>query len=170
MTKFQKPFKLELEKISQLRNEGAYDEALQICNEIIDTDDACYAAYSMRSRIYYDLGIYSDAFVDLGKLATLRPHSPSAYFERATWNLELGNDQLVLNDVQIILKLGDEYFVNSAYFYLAVAQLNLGNKAEAFDAAIQLPEAFKLYVKTRGFGGRVLTKNELIKMVGKLDG
>ncbi len=157
--------KEKLKAIAQLSQKNDYVQSMQICNELIAQENNCYAAYSARAEILYHLGRYQEASQDIDKLMELRPHSPSAYVRRAEWNLAQGNDKLVVDDLSFVIKSKDPYFLNVAYFYSAVALLNMGNKAGAMEACDQLPDGYEFYVETHQDGGRLLSRDALGKMI-----
>jgi tetratricopeptide (TPR) repeat protein len=165
--------KLQSEKLADaaaLLKEGKYQEAIDICSGIILEESDCYAAFSARSRIFHDLGKHEDALRDIAKLIELRPNSPCAFIERAAWYLELGDDQLAVSDADFVIATGDEYFINTAHFYRAVASFNLGQKQNLMDSCDKLPLDFKSYVKTWRHGGRLLTRNDLVRFATTLGG
>jgi tetratricopeptide (TPR) repeat protein len=165
--------KLQAEKLADaaaLLREGKYQEAIDIYSCIIFEESDCYAAFSARSRIFHDLGMHADALRDIAKLIELRPNSPCAFIERAAWYLELGDDQLAIGDADFVIATGDEYFINTAHFYKAVASFNLGEKQNLMDSCGKLPLDFKSYIKTLRHGGRLLTRDDLVRFATTLCG
>ncbi|WP_222610890.1 hypothetical protein [Undibacterium sp. FT79W] len=164
MNDIENSLKEKLENIDRLFINEEYDLALQICNEIIAENEDCYAAYSERSCIFHALGRNSEAFDDVDKLIKLRPTSPTAYMRRARWHLEQGADDLALKNVNFVIELGTEYFIDSAYFYQAIALLNIGKKTEAIEACQMLPGDFRDYVNTYNIRGKLLSRDDLYRL------
>jgi len=167
MSKSEDTINKKIEDIARLRKEEKYEEALQVCNEMIAEDNECYAAYSKRSHILHGLGKYSEALRDLGRLIELRPDGPTAYLQRAEWYLEQGDDKLAMDDLDFVIRTGEPYFIDTAYFYRAVACLNLGHKAEAIDACLKLPDDFKYQIETPRWGGRLLSRDDIYRMANQ---
>jgi tetratricopeptide (TPR) repeat protein len=156
-----------LEKIARLREEMQFQNAIAICNDIIVSDVACYPAYGARSRIFYDLGRYEDAFKDLEKLIELRPNSPSAYLERAAWGLERGNYKSAIDDSTHVIESGELYYMSMAYFYQCIGYLLQGDKKQATEACSKLPNDFKAYLKTPHVIDGIVTRDSLYEMIRK---
>jgi len=152
--------------IDRFRDEGRFEEALQVCEEMIAADSGDYAAYSERADILYSIGQRKEAYQDLGRLIQLRPESPSAYYVRAKWNLEVGDYQAVLDDATTIMRFRDKHFIDVAYFYRAIAQFKLGNKTDAVADCLRLPADFKMPVDIPQMGWKVLSRKELQEMIG----
>lgn len=165
MNNFQNSIKDKLEYIARPFKPEEYGQIIQVCSEIIAEDSDCYEAFSARSHVYYRLGMYTEALCDVGRLIQLRPKSPVAYIRRAGWYLERGEYGHALADAKVVIESGDEYFANVAYFYRAMASLNLGSKADAMDACRNLPDDFKFYVKIYNAGGKVISRDDLCKLV-----
>jgi tetratricopeptide (TPR) repeat protein len=165
--------KLQSEKLADvaaLLKESKYQEAIDICSGIILEESDCYAAFNARSQIFLDLGKHEDALRDITKLIELRPNSPCAFIERAALYLELGDDQLAIGDADFVIATGEDYFINVAHFYKAVASFNLGQKQNLMDLCSKLPLDFKFYVKTLRHGGRLLTRDDLVRFATTLCG
>lgn len=156
-----------LKDLAQYRKAGDYDAALSGCNALIAEDCGCESAYRLRSRVFHDLGRYSDAFSDLDTLLELRPGALNVYFERADWYLRLGKDQAAIEDATKLIESGEPYFIDAAYFFRSVALLNLGKLEEAMRDCNQLPDNAQAYVTTFSLGGKLLSKSELTTMIGR---
>jgi tetratricopeptide (TPR) repeat protein len=155
----------KLHDIDSLQKAKKFEEAIEVCNEIIADDDECYMAYSKRGDIFYGLGMHQDAFRDLDKLMEIRPECPSAYYVSARWNLELGNDKSAIDDANFVIKSGVAYFINMAYFFRSIAFLNLGDKKAAAEDCLLLPEEFKTAVTIHKIGWKILSRDDLYKMI-----
>ena len=151
--------------IDRLRDEGRFEEAIEVCGEMIAADEENYTAYSERAEILYSAGRREEAFRDLEILMRLRPGSPSAYYIRAKWNLEDGNYRSVVDDAAVIIQSRDKYFVDVAYFFRSLANFNLGNKKDAISDCLRLPEEFKMSIDMPGMGWKVLSRKDLHKIV-----
>ncbi|MDM5182131.1 hypothetical protein PO883_33715 [Massilia sp. DJPM01] len=165
MNKNEDLIRRRLDDVERLQNSDKFEEAIEVCNEIISVDSECYMAFSRRGDIYHGMGMHENAFRDLKKLMMLRPDCPSAYYVSARWNLELGNDQAVVDDANFVVKSGEPYFIKMAYFFRALAFLSLGNKAKALDDCHKLPDEFRTAVTTYKTGWQVLSRADLMKMI-----
>jgi tetratricopeptide (TPR) repeat protein len=171
MNNFENTHEDKLAYVKQLYKDEKYEEAIQICNDIIFENEDCFFAYSQRSYSFHALGRNQDAFDDIEKLIELRPTCPVAYMRRARFHLERGDDDLALADANFVIELEDEYFIDTAYFYQAVSLLNLGRSTEALAAYQMLPDDYRDYLKTYNVFGKLISKSDLhdlIKKGGKL--
>lgn len=155
----------KLEDVDSFLDAEKLEEAIEVCNEIISMDDACYMAYSRRGDILFMMGRRLDAFCDLDKLMKLRPECPSAYYVSAKWNLEIGNDRAAIDDANFVIRSGEEYFMNMAYFFRAIALHNLGDQVAAEKDCLLLPDDFRTAITLCKAGWMVLSRDDLHKMI-----
>lgn len=153
----------KINEIDRLRKLKDFEGAIRICDEMISDDASCYAAFWKRCNIFRALGKFSEAFADLERLLEIRPNDPTAYVQRAEWRLELGEDQLALTDIELVLKTKETYYLDTANFYKAIALLNLGDKAAANAVCLKLPADFRYHIVTPYWGG-VISGGELYEM------
>ncbi|KQV55022.1 MULTISPECIES: hypothetical protein [unclassified Duganella] len=154
-----------LKKADQLSKEERFQEAIDICCDVIAQEADCYAAYSERSCNLHALGRFEEALRDLGKLIVLRPASPTAYFRRARWQIERGAYELALADLYQVIDFKVEYFNESAYFHLAVALLNVNRIDDALQACGMLSPGFKEFISTPSTPGKALWRDELMLLI-----
>lgn len=165
MSDEQRNVDLALAKADQLSKEERFEEAIDVCGDVIAQDDDCYAAYSERSCNLYALGRFEEALRDLEKLIELRPSSPTAYFRRARWQIERGEYEFALKDLYQVIDFQVEYFNESAYFHLVVALLNTNRIADALQACDKLSPSFKEFISTPLTPGKALSRDELKLLV-----
>lgn len=156
---------LALAKADQLSKEDRFEEAIDICCDVIAQDDDCYAAYSERSCNLHALGRFEESLRDLEKLIELRPSSPTAYFRRARWQIERGEYEFALKDLYQVIDFQVEYFNESAYFHLVVALLNTNRIDDALQACGMLSPGFKEFISTPSTPGKALSRDELMLLV-----
>jgi tetratricopeptide (TPR) repeat protein len=160
--------KRKLELVEILVDQSNYEGALRLCNEVIAEDARSFEAHSERARINHQLGRPTEALLDLQVLIELRPESPTAYLRRSTLNMELGYDSLAIEDLTFVIASGEEYFLDTAYFYRAVAYLNLSKKELAMKDCQKLPHDFAFFVRTKNQMGRYLTRDDVFGLASSL--
>lgn len=138
---------LALTKANLLYKEKRFEEAVCIFDDIIVHDESCCAAYDEGSCNLQALGRFSETIRDLEKLIDLRPSSPTAYFRRARWLIEIGEYESALKNLYQVIDLDVHYFNGSAYFYLAVALSNTNRLEEALQACQSIPHGFKEFIR-----------------------
>ncbi len=156
---------IALAKAEQFSKEGQYEEAIGICDNVISYDERCYAAYNERSCNLHALGRSAEAFRYLEKLIHLRPSSPTAYFRRARWRIELGEYETALKDLYQVIDFEDDYFNDSANFHLVIALANTNRINDALQACESLPPGFKEFVSTPSTPGSLLSRDQLQRLV-----
>jgi tetratricopeptide (TPR) repeat protein len=165
MSKNEELIKRRLDDVERLQNSDKFEEAIEVCDEIISLDSECYMAFSRRSDIYHRMGQHEAAFHDLDRLMKIRPECPSAYYVSARWNLELGNDRAAIDDANFVIKSGEQYFIKMAYFFRSIAFMNLGNKKAALDDCHMLPDEFRTALTLYKTGWKVLSRADLLEMI-----
>lgn len=156
-----------IESSELLRKAGNYEEAIKICNEIIAQDAQCYLAYSQRSYIFHRMSNWDKAFADLEMLIALRPSCPAAYFTRARWNFERGHYSSSIEDSNVVVNSGEFYFLEAAHFFRSLALLKTGRQQDALSDAQKLAMDFKYFVKFIDSPGRIITRDDLLRMIDK---
>jgi tetratricopeptide (TPR) repeat protein len=154
-----------LSEVERLRGASELEKAVNLASTILEVDATCHYAVRARALLFFDLGRYPDALRDMADLVALCPNSPAPFFERAAFNLELGNYMHVVDDAKIVIEFNDPFFLKTAYLYLAVAHLNLGSKMDALAACRNLPIGFGTYVKTASNNGAFVRREELLRMI-----
>ena len=153
--------KEKIELVSSLIKSEDYENALNICNELVEKYTLAYEIVSERAFINYSLGKTDHALADLQTLIDLRPDSPTAYVKRAVWNLEFGNDLQAINDLTVVILMGDEFYIEVSYFYRAIAYIHLGMRDYAYNDYVNLSDDFNFRVKTLKEGTRFLSKEDI---------
>jgi tetratricopeptide (TPR) repeat protein len=151
-----------LAKAWQLSKDERFEEAVELCDEVIAHHEDCYDAYSERSCNLHSLGRVTEALRDLEKLIELRPSSPTAYFRRARWRIERGEYELALKDLYQVLEFKVEYFDESVRFHLVIALLNTQRGDDAKRESEMLSPGFKEFVSTPSTLGKTFSREELI--------
>jgi tetratricopeptide (TPR) repeat protein len=154
----------KISEIERLRKNKDCEEAIRICSDVIAEDHDAYAVYSKRSYIFRELGRFPEALADLARLTELRPGDPTAYLQRAEWQLELGEDSLALKDIEFVISTNEHYYMDTANFYKAIALLSMDDKLAAAAACLRLPRDFKYHIVTPSLGSRIMTWDELYTM------
>lgn len=156
-----------LTSVEGSRSQGEFDKAIQVANELISIEPSDHRAYRARALLLFEMKKYIEAFKDLDFVVELCANSPAPYFERAACNLELGKDELVIEDIDVVIKFQDAFFLKSAYAYRAIASMNLGNLQDAKAACSKLPVGYKTWVATQANGGEIITRESLLRSIEK---
>jgi len=131
---------------------GDYDQALAICDALLDTDQGSVEVLKTRAQIYAHSGDFHKAIDDVSTIIDSSTSAPDDYFSRARWHIEVGNPAEALDDLNKVIEIGEEfsfhYYTESAFFYRAVAWLRLGHFKEAISDCQHVREDFLVYMRT----------------------
>ncbi len=70
-----------LQKAEAFAQEGKFDEAIALCNEMLSKDSTIELAYYSRGIYYSNKKEYSKAISDFDKKISLQPHSAGVYYQ-----------------------------------------------------------------------------------------
>ncbi|MEA3317105.1 MAG: tetratricopeptide repeat protein, partial [Bacteroidota bacterium] len=85
-----------------------YDDAQNVCSNIIKFDSKCKDAYWIRSKTFKEKFEYSKAIDDLSKIIVLDKNNEKAYFTRGTYYQEFNQHQSAINDFSKVLSLNNK--------------------------------------------------------------
>ena len=137
-----------------------YDEALRLCNEVLEEIPDSTDALRERSFVYRHMRDTRAAAKDLTRLIELGSDEPVDYFDRGDCYIDLGDQEQAIRDLTRVVELGEihqhRYYTNAAYFFRAYALFAAGRYAEALVDCERLRDGFTFFV-----GGTVRTKESL---------
>lgn len=149
-----------LGEITNKSRGGKYAEALALCEVILEQYPDSYEVYEARSEVHYRMGEYENAMSDLEYVIKLMPNEVSPIFRRGRWKLNRGDYEGAIADLSRIIESGSAYFLDSAYYFRAVALLCCGEYSEALSDSAHVPDDFFI-------GPNMMSKSELIHKATK---
>lgn len=130
-----------------------FSEALKICSEVIENYPKCTEAYRERAYVYSRMKDWEKALLDINKAITLDLDNPADYFTRGRWLLITDNPQDAVEDFSKVLMIENEmnsaYFSETAYFFRALAYLDIGLYEKALNDCKEVRDDFALHFKSR---------------------
>lgn len=157
----------KLDKVRKLLDKRQQlDEALSLCNELLH-EQVSYEIYNERTYVFEGLGRREEALQDLQRMIELKPDASNAYFQRALWAIADGRFLDSLDDLVCVIERGEAYFLEDAYFYRAVALLNLDKRMEAMQDCLQLSADYSMHVRSPGRIRGILSRDDLIALASE---
>jgi tetratricopeptide (TPR) repeat protein len=139
------------------------EEALKICQELMDANPESAICFDTRARIYELIGDLEKAVDDISVSIDIDPAEPDYYFNRGRWHLGLGNYHLAVADQTKALDMGkqhnSQYYEKSSLFFRAAAFLALGMYEKALSDCENLDDDFAMY--SAGVGR--ISKAEIVR-------
>ncbi|MEI0530780.1 tetratricopeptide repeat protein [Brachyspira pilosicoli] len=126
-------------KILNLIEEKHIEEAIKLCDEIIEKDDKDEDAYFLKASCYFELEDYNAAIENYNKVTEINPNNEKAYFNRGLSKAYLQIYKESLKDFNKTIELNPNN--KSAYFNRGLSKSNLRMYKEAindFNKAVEL--------------------------------
>lgn len=134
-------------------------KAIEICNKAIEINSKLPNIFCFRGEVYFDVGNYHNAFLDLDKAIELDPFNHHYYFTRGCFFLCQEKYSKSLNDLNKAVSLN----INSGEYYYFIGRIYkiIGNKhlaKESFKKSMDLgySEAANEYNNMNSFWGNLL--------------
>ena len=138
-----------------------HDEALRLCNEVLEEVPDSTDALRERSFVYRHMKDVRAASKDLTRLIELGSEEPGDYFVRGDCYINMGDYEQAIRDLTRVVELGEfhqfHYHTDLACFFRAYAFFAAGRYAEALADCERLREGYTYFV-----GGTVRTKESLM--------
>ena len=160
---------MELEQIKSKLNEAYrvatkekhYDEALAICNALIEAHPSIPWGLRKRAAIYAYMGDFRRAIADITEVIEKGPECRDLFY-RGWWHFETDAAAEAVADLTMTIDLEEldaAYHTESAYFFRALALLRLGRYEDALADCKHVREDFLIHLRS----GRV-SRDDIIKL------
>lgn len=131
-----------------------YDEALNICNWLIEDPSTEVAGYRQRAAIKEQMKDLNGAIHDLQSATSRFDKEPSDFHSLGLLLLQNGATVLAIDAFGSAIALGEEanyhYYTNSSLLLRADAHLKRTNFAEALADVMRLPTGYQVYIPGSG--------------------
>jgi len=84
-------------------NQEQFEEALQLCHQLIERYPSIHSFYDMRANLYIELGDNASALQDLNTALSLKNPEIETYLTRASLLMDMHNYQEALADIVVVL-------------------------------------------------------------------
>lgn len=153
--------KQSLEEAYHFATERKYEEALKLCNKIVDENPGRPDAVRTLVDIYTHMGDYDAASDNISKLVEQGSNEPSDYFTLGRAELFRRNYQNAVKTLTAAIDLGvehkDHYYSKTCYFLRAEAFLHLHRYQEALADCSRLDDRQNHY-----FPGGLRTRAQIV--------
>ena len=141
------------------------EQALTACLSYLDSHPDDTTALRLKANIFAVEGRLMEAVETINKVLELTTSAePCDYFYRGRWLLRNGHTRESCTDfdkvVELSLKYGDAYYLDTARLHLAYSQVILGQKSQAKDTLSLIDEDC-----TTSINDSIVDKNRLLKML-----
>jgi tetratricopeptide (TPR) repeat protein len=147
-------------RISMLTQNGEYRDALVVAIQLVDRHPGQPKAWSKRAHVYAQLEQWQQATHDIGIAIEIEPTAIEYWYKRGTYSFASGNEPAAIPDfgrvIEMSLKSGQTFFLNSAKLYLADACIRQRRYSEARRLCQQLPDDYQ------GWTDRLRTRDQLL--------
>ena len=153
-----------LEEAAAKTLQRKHDEALRLCNEVLEEVPDSTDALRERSFVYRHMRDVRAASKDLTRLIELGSEEPSDYVVRGNCYIDMGDQEQAIRDLTRAVELGEihqfHYYTDLACFFRAYAFFAAGRYAEALADCERLREGYTFFV-----GGTIRTKESLMNEI-----
>jgi len=120
-----------LTQASQFLSAGEYDKAIKTCDDVLNIDQNCPAAYYLRAFSHRYKEEYELAIMDFTRTLQIDPKYSSAYYGRAISYAYTGDYNNALADLDAAIAIDPRY--TDAYFNRARVYYDMGEYDKAWD-------------------------------------
>ncbi|HMM78990.1 MAG TPA: hypothetical protein PKC65_03095 [Pyrinomonadaceae bacterium] len=156
-----------LERVEIALNANDAKTAIKLCDSFILANPSSPAGYKKRSGVHARLENFSCAITDISEAIRLSSKEADYYFFRGWWKFESGDLDGAIEDQSVAINLEahslEKVVTESAFFFRALARLELGDYKSALLDVERVPDDFLIYLRRTG----EITKSELIKLAKK---
>ena len=159
MTKLNRPsseteLKAVLDSAYDLACKSRYDEALAVCDWLIQDKTTEVAGYRERAAVKEYMNNIEGAVTDLRVVISLQNTEPADFHTLGLLLLQNGNTAEAVTAFDCSIAIGTKenvhYYTSSSLLFRADAHLKLTNFAEALQDSENLPAGFKAYLPGTG--------------------
>ncbi len=132
-----------------LTEKKQYSEALDIVNSVISENPEWFKGYHVKAKVYARQKLWNDAVDTVDEAIRLNKNEPMLYFSRARWLIQSHLFYEAVNDLTCLIeleeKLNDTYYLESAYFFRALASSYLGNYEDVLADCDKVRDDYSMY-------------------------
>lgn len=158
----------DLSGVRKLADSGRFNEALELCTEIINREPESSAGYHCAAKLYARMGDYAAAVTQIDLALERNIYEPALHFARGRWNLCLRRYAAARDDFSRALvveeQYGRGYYVEMSFFFRAVAHKALGDLPSAVDDCAHVRDDVQVTLF-----GMLVRKTDILKDVGQAD-
>ncbi len=140
----------KLEQVSRFTEKRQYSAALDSVNSIIDVNPECYKAHYEKAKVFAHQMIWVEAIECVSVAIQLNENEPMLYFSRARWFVQSQRFHEAHDDLTQLIelenKLNDTYYIESAYFFRALASSYLGNYEDVLNDCDNVRDDYSIYI------------------------
>lgn len=144
-----------------------YEEALRICNWLIEEKSTLASGLRERAAVKEHMGAFEDAIKDLRDLISMNTDEPSDYHQLGVLLLVSGNIHEAIDYFSKAIELGERanfnYYTNSSLLHRAEAELRNGNWEKVNLDCQRLPAGYRVYLRGKGIRTREQIETEAKK-------
>ncbi|HSB95440.1 MAG TPA: tetratricopeptide repeat protein [Spongiibacteraceae bacterium] len=142
-------FEFEMARAQKLSEKRQYLDAIVVYSALIENAAHSYQVFNKRAHAYAMSGDWKKAIEDIDAAITLNPNEPAFCFSRARWLLQGQQFLESISDLNRLIELekihNDTYYLESAYFFRALAYRYLNSPIEVINDCANVSEDFSLY-------------------------
>jgi tetratricopeptide (TPR) repeat protein len=154
-----------------LASAGKFDEALAVCNWLIDDPETEVAGLRQRAALKQLSSDFDGSIQDLHRVVALFPHEPADFYTLGIQLLRIGatSDAIVAltNAIRADNEAASDYYTEGALFFRAVAHLKMCDYKEAISDISIVRSGFKTYVPNDGMRTREQVLDEAEEALSK---
>ena len=143
-----------LKSAYDLARKSQYDQALEICDWLIEEKTTEVAGYRERAAIKEHMDDLDGAIGDLKEVISRFDKEPADFHALGLLLLQSGATTEAIEAFGQAISLGEElenhYYTDSSYLFRAEARLKLNDPEEALVDVERLPDGYKAYVPGSG--------------------
>lgn len=143
-----------LKRASSLARKGDYDEALEICDWLIESSDTLVAGYRQRAAVRELKGDIRGAIDDLRLVTSRAGDEPADFHALGLLELEAGDTGAAVSSFDKALeageKVGHAYYAKSSRLFRAIGRAKLNDFDGALEDCAVLPDEYGTHVIGEG--------------------
>lgn len=132
-----------------LTEKKKYSEALDIVNSVISENSEWFKGYHEKAKVYARQKLWNDAVETVDEAIRLNKNEPMLYFSRARWLIQSQLFYEAVHDLTRLIELenslNDTYYLESAYFFRALASSYLGNHQDVLIDCEKVRDDYSMY-------------------------
>lgn len=133
---------------------GNYDDALAICNWLIEDESTELAGYRQRAAVREHMADVAGATLDLQTVVSRFPHEPADFYALGIVLLQNGATSEAIDAFGHAIAIGvtenNSYYTNASLLFRAEAFLKRADFDEAVADAARLPDGYRTHIPGSG--------------------
>ena len=114
---------MTLSLVNNLYKKKKYDDALKLCNVLMEEQNESYELFELRSSVFARLNQTEAAIEDLDRVIELMPNNSAPHFRKARYLMKVERNNEAVYHLSEAENMDNGYFGETIFFIRAIAHL-----------------------------------------------